>query len=288
MSQVDGCRVLGRVVTNEQLGTMVRLTVEVPGWRGSRPGQFALLQAEPSCCFLARAVSIADEAGERVSFLMAPVGEGTRELCDLVVGRPLWVLGPLGNGFDVEALVTSPGRVLIVAGGAGLAPFPLLLSRMVERYRAAFPEAVDQQPGSPAAAGPEVLVLLGFRDSVQSEGAAPAREAALRTGEAGLRCHLEVVTEDGSKGPAEKVTDLLGRHLQPGDRVVVCGPWAMATAVWRICSAVPDVATWFSLEANMACGVGSCHGCAIALPDGSQARVCHDGPVFPGKAVFGG
>ena len=48
----------------------------------------------------------------------------------------------------------------------------------------------------------------------------------------------------------------------------------------------PGVRTWFSLEANMACGVGSCHGCAIALADGSFARVCHEGPVFPGETVY--
>ena len=107
-------------------------------------------------------------------------------------------------------------------------------------------------------------------------------------GQAGLRCRLEVATEDGSRGPAEKVTDLLARHLLPGDRVAVCGPWAMSEAVWRVCSAVPDVQTWFSLETKMACGVGSCHGCVITLADGSHARVCHDGPVFRGEEVFGG
>jgi dihydroorotate dehydrogenase electron transfer subunit len=113
------------------------------------------------------------------------------------------------------------------------------------------------------------------------------REAAARLGEAGLRCRLEVATEDGSRGPAEKVTDLLARHLRPGDRVVACGPEAMAKAVWQVCRAVPDVCSWFSLEAGMACGVGSCHGCAITLADGSYARVCHDGPVFGGVEVFG-
>ncbi len=141
-----GARLLGHVTDNELLGTMFRLDVAIPGWPGARPGQFALLQAEPSRCFLPRAVSISDEAGERVSFLIAPVGEGTRELCDLAVGKPLWVLGPLGNGFDVEALVTSPGRAVIVAGGVGVAPFPLLLSRMQARY-----SEMGSGPGAPVA-----------------------------------------------------------------------------------------------------------------------------------------
>ena len=282
-----GCRLLGRVTGNQLLGSMVRLTIEVPGWGGAQPGQFALVQAEPSRCFLARALSVSDQTDKTVSFLIAPIGEGTRELCGLAPGEPVWVLGPLGNGFDVDALVLSPGRAVIVAGGAGVAPFPLLLSRMVERYRALFPEPAGEQPGSPVAAGPEVLVLLGFRDTVQFQSATPVREAALVLGQSGLRCRLEVATEDGSRGPAERATDLLERHLQTGDRVAVCGPGAMLTAVWRVCSGVPDVETWFSLETNMACGVGSCHGCLVMLADGSGARVCHDGPVFSGKEVFG-
>lgn len=290
----EGCRLLGRVVESRRLGSLVDLEVQVSGWPGSRPGQFALVQAEPSRCFLARALSVSDETGERIRFMVAPVGEGTRELCALSAGGRVWVLGPLGNGFDVDALVTSPGRAVIVAGGVGVAPFPLLLARMAARYRELFPaaSAAGASPAtafnSPVADGPEVLVLLGFRDKAQFEGAEPVREAAAQMGEAGLRCHLEVATEDGSWGPAEKVTDLLRRHLQPGDRVAVCGPSAMSAAVWQVCSSVLDVETWFSLETNMACGVGSCHGCTIPLADGSQARVCHDGPVFAGKEVFGG
>ncbi|MBN1319218.1 MAG: hypothetical protein JXA87_00110 [Thermoleophilia bacterium] len=283
-----GYRMLGSVLAGEPLGVMTRLDVEIPGWRSAEPGQFALLQAEPSACFLARAISVADEAGERVSFLVAPVGEGTRELCALAEGDLVWVLGPLGRGFDVDALVDSPGRAVIVAGGVGVAPFPLLLARMAERYQALFPQPEGQEPGSMEALGPEVLVLLGFRDAVQAEASTPLREVAARMGEAGLRCRVEVATEDGSRGPAEKVTDLLGRHLRSGDRVAVCGPSAMAEAVWAICASVPDVETWFSLEASMACGVGSCHGCLITLADGSDARVCKDGPVFSGEAVFGG
>jgi dihydroorotate dehydrogenase electron transfer subunit len=282
------CRSLGRVKDKGALGGMVRLVLEVPGWRGARPGQFALVQPEKSCCFLGRALSVSAEAEERVSFLVAPVGEGTRELSGLADEDAVWVLGPLGNGFDVDALATGPGRTVIVGGGVGVAPFPLLLSRLAERHAATYGQPATTEASGPAQAYPEILVLLGFRDADQARGAEPLQETAALAGHRGLRCRLEVATEDGSRGPAEKVTDLLERHLQPGDRLAVCGPEAMAKAVWRICAAARDVEAWFSLEANMACGVGSCHGCVIRLADGSYARVCHDGPVFAGKEVFGG
>jgi len=280
-------RSLGRVTAVRFLGSMVGLTVTVPGWRGAVPGQFALLQAEPSRCFLARALSVSDEAGEKVSFLIAPVGDGTRELCALRGGDRVWVLGPLGKGFDVDALVTGPERVVIVAGGAGVAPFPLLLSRLLVKYQAVSVGGTGGGSRTPVAGGPKVLVLLGFRDGAQSGCALPVQQAVSEMEEKGLRCRLEMAFEDGSRGPVEKATDLLDRHLRSGDRVAVCGPGAMAAAVWKVCRAVPDVETWFSLETNMACGVGSCHGCVLKLADGSDARVCHDGPVFAGKEVFG-
>jgi hypothetical protein len=61
----------------------------------------------------------------------------------------------------------------------------------------------------------------------------------------------------------------------------------MSEAVARVCRGVPLVTAWFSLEAGMACGVGSCHGCVMTLADGTLSRVCHEGPVFAGEVVFG-
>jgi dihydroorotate dehydrogenase electron transfer subunit len=95
------------------------------------------------------------------------------------------------------------------------------------------------------------------------------------------------VTEDGSIGRQEKVSDALQRELKSGDRLAVCGPPAMTRAVARACAKVANVGAWFSLEAGMACGVGSCHGCAIPLDTGDTARVCREGPVFEAETLFG-
>jgi dihydroorotate dehydrogenase electron transfer subunit len=83
------------------------------------------------------------------------------------------------------------------------------------------------------------------------------------------------------------VTAALSSELLSDDRVAVCGPEAMARAVWSACSAVKGVESWYSLETAMACGVGSCHGCVIPLADGSLARACLEGPVFAGEDVWG-
>ena len=266
-------RTAGRVIEQERLGELLWLTVNVPGWSGASPGQFALLHPDTSGCFLPRAFSVAAQTGDEISFLISPIGAGTRELEGLAVGDLLWVTGPLGNGFDVQTLVAAPSaRIVIVAGGVGAAPFPLLLRRLAEL-----------QTGSEI----DVLVLLGFRTQAQAHGARPVTAAASRLAAAGGACRVEIATEDGSNGVARLVTDLLAAEVRPGDRVVVCGPAAMSKAVWQVCRRVPEIAVWFSMETPMACGVGSCHGCAITLANGSIARVCHDGPVFGGSAVYG-
>ena len=265
---ITQCRVLAQVAAKQSFGDMVRLTLRVHGWMGARAGQFVLLQSEPSRFFLGRALSVSLQDGEDVSFLVSPVGEGTRELCALVVGSQVWVLGPLGNGFDLEAVSARAERVVLVAGGAGVAPMPLLMSQC------------RMSIGS-------LLVLAGFRDARQALAARVLVEQIEKANDDGRDWVYEVCTEDGSQGRRGKVTDLLREHVRPGDNVVVCGPDAMARSVWQVCRDVPEVRSWFSLEAAMACGVGSCHGCVVKLADGSYSRVCREGPVFEGEAVFG-
>jgi NAD(P)H-flavin reductase len=78
-----------------------------------------------------------------LAFLIDPIGPGTRALCTLEVGDRIGVLGPLGNGFDLEV-----ERPLLVGGGIGVAPLPYL----------------SEQLGSPPA-------VLGFRTSWHAEAA---------------------------------------------------------------------------------------------------------------------
>jgi dihydroorotate dehydrogenase electron transfer subunit len=56
-----------------------------------------------------------------LAFLIDPIGPGTTALCELETGEALHVLGPLGNGFDLDL-----DRPLLVGGGIGIAPLPYL------------------------------------------------------------------------------------------------------------------------------------------------------------------
>jgi NAD(P)H-flavin reductase len=78
--------------------------------------------------YLRRAFSIANADPGRgvVEFLVKVVGVGTACLAELVPGEEVSLLASLGNAFTTEDLGKND-RVAIVAGGVGVAPFPLLL-----------------------------------------------------------------------------------------------------------------------------------------------------------------
>lgn len=126
----------------EGVGAYTLLRVDQGGLDAGSPGQFFMLEAPGRVLPRPMSVCLA-EAGE-LAFLIDPVGPGTRALCSLERGHALHVLGPLGNGFDLDV-----ERPLLVGGGIGIAPLPFLSGRL----------------GGPPA-------LLGFRSDWHAEAAA--------------------------------------------------------------------------------------------------------------------
>jgi dihydroorotate dehydrogenase electron transfer subunit len=131
-----------RVVAAEPVGPYTLLRVERGGLDAGVPGQFFMLEAPGRV--LPRPMSVCLADGGELSFLVDPIGPGTRALYALEPGDRLHVLGPLGNGFDLEV-----ERPLLVGGGIGIAPLPYLSQRL----------------GGPPA-------ILGFRSERYAEAAA--------------------------------------------------------------------------------------------------------------------
>ena len=116
-----------------------------------------------------------------------------------------------------------------------------------------------------AAAGANVTAAFGFRDFRAAGAFAIER--------------LWVASEDGAVGRRGTVMDILaGLDAPPHTVVYACGPAAMIGAVqaWSLRAGLRGYA---SLEAHMACGSGSCHGCVVDTTRG-KLRVCSEGPVF--------
>ena len=51
-------------------------------------------------------------------------------------------------------------------------------------------------------------------------------------------------------------------------------------------AAAAGVPCQVALEAPMACGMGTCKGCAVMSTDGTYKYVCYDGPVFDAGTIF--
>jgi dihydroorotate dehydrogenase electron transfer subunit len=129
------------VVANERVGPYTLLRVRRGGIDAGVPGQFFMLEAPGR--LLPRPMSLCLAPARELAFLIDPIGPGTRALCALEPGDELNILGPLGNGFDLEV-----ARPLLVGGGIGIAPLPFLSERL----------------GSPPA-------VLGFRSDRHAEAA---------------------------------------------------------------------------------------------------------------------
>ena len=107
------------VTGTEQIGPYTLLRVESGDLESGVPGQFFMLEAPGRV--LPRPMSLCLAAAGELAFLIDPIGPGTRALCALERGDELHVLGPLGNGFDLDV-----ERPLLVGGGIGVAPLPFL------------------------------------------------------------------------------------------------------------------------------------------------------------------
>ena len=111
------------VVASEQIGPYTLLRVARGGLDAGVPGQFFMLEAPGRV--LPRPMSLCLAPPGELAFLFDAIGPGTRVLAELEPGDELGILGPLGNGFDLN--VHAP---LLVGGGIGMAPLPYLSERL--------------------------------------------------------------------------------------------------------------------------------------------------------------
>ena len=208
---------------------------------------------------LRRPLSVADADDEGYTVIFRVVGKGTDRLSVELIGAEINVLGPLGRGFDLDA-VQPGGRALLIGGGVGIPPLYLLGRRLVER-------------------GVQVQFRLGFHD----------RNDIFWTDRFDQLGEVLISTDDGSIGTRGTVAQIAktneARCFVP-DLVQACGPLPMLR--WVKSALAPTVRTQLSLEERMACGVGACYACVAgnATDPDHQFRVCFDGPVFAAEEVL--
>lgn len=237
-----------------------RLTLNAPDIAAAaRPGQFVMLRTtcgqDP---LLRRPLSIhqtSDDGG--VQIVLKVVGRGTDLLARLQSGDIVEILGPLGQGFRIK----EHREHCLVGGGMGIAPLLFLAHWLLQKCK------MEKEP----------IIILGARNRVEIEPfVADFQHTDLQ---------VHIATDDGSLGHHGLVTDIVKRmYLQSEDMVYSCGPKPMMAALSLYCHA-GQVPCQVSMETVMACGMGACLGCAVAVRAGGYAHVCSDGPVFDAQEL---
>ncbi len=246
---------LAEIVERRDFGVATELVFRVPPTFRPSPGQFVHLRCGDGGRILRRPYTVFSYGKETASVLVREAGSGSAWLRERRAGDLLDVLGPLGRGFETEDKTDS----VMIAGGAGIAPFPLLSRVIRER-------------------GGGTVILWGMEYG-EEFGDLPDLLA--------VETELRVATRDGSRGCEGTVLDLAREEgLTEDVAIYACGPRAMLLALVDSLDEAGRSSLQVSMEERMACGLGACRGCAVPEAGGSgYLTACRDGPVFRGEEL---
>jgi dihydroorotate dehydrogenase electron transfer subunit len=229
--------------------------------KDTKPGQFFNVRVSSSYQPLLRRPFGAHKISkDRVEILYKVVGKATEILSKKKKGNTLDALGPLGNGFELLSQKRNPslaGRkyAILVSGGHGVAPLYALAEKL-------------------SALGSKLSVFMGAKSRKHVISEADFKK---------LGAKVYISTDDGSMGYKGLVTDLLNKKLKGASlnkrrTIYACGPKPMLKEIARLGSRY-KIPCQVSLEEYVACGIGTCMGCAVKTKEGFKL-VCKDGPVF--------
>ena len=186
------------------------------------------------------------------------VGRVSKAINNLNKGDTLYVRGPLGSGFDLDAM--RGHNILIVAGGIGLCPTRSMIKYILDRRSE-------------------------FKDFTLFFGAKSPKEQLFLEDLAAWRksndvSYYETVDKADAdwKGNTGVITTLFKqKSITPDYKVIICGPPIMYKFVIRELKGlgITDGNIYLDLERRMKCGIGKCGHCQI-----NDKYVCVDGPVF--------
>lgn len=219
-----------------------------------KPGQFLNIRVSENVVpLLRRPFSICDVEGENIFLMFNILGEGTKILANKIHGSLVDILGPLGNGFNLDGNFET---AILVAGGLGSAPFPYVTKYLKDKKN-----------------------ILSFVGGRTEDDVITYRMKNIST-----------ATDDGSIGFKGNVVELLENNIDKikstSVQLFACGPNAMLRSLKEFCLKY-NLDCEVSTESAMACGFGICQGCPIESTTNKDKYllICKDGPVFNIKDV---
>ncbi len=261
-------KALGRILRNEEIATDIfSVWIETEMARDAKPGQFVGVFPKNQSTLLPRPISICEVNEDKTALRLVyrTVGSGTRELAGLKSETDIYLLGVLGNGYDVTKALGK--HSVLMAGGIGIPP----MVELAKAIKASGCTLADKTTG--------LSIVLGYRDSDTF-----LVEELKKYGE------VYIASEDGSVGTKGNVLDVMKKHELNPDIIFSCGPMPMLRAIKRYAEEA-EIEAYISLEERMACGVGACLGCVCKTTKEdhhshvNNTRICTDGPVFEAREV---
>lgn len=221
----------------------------------AKPGNFIMLKTNKNNLvydpLLRRSFAVSDIEEDNIVITYKVIGKGTLGLTYLRENDIIETSGLLGNYFNCSL---NNKRIAIIAGGIGIAPFPLLVKRLTKKNN-----FIDLYYGGKSK---NDIVLLDKFKEVDN---------------------IFITTEDGSMGNNGLITDYINKEYEIA---FVCGPNAMMRNVIQKLNKNCEVQV--SMEERMACGIGICMGCVVNLYENTivNKKCCKDGPIFDGRKVI--
>ena len=217
-------------------------------------GQFVSLYTKNAARMLPRPISICelDKKAGSLRLVYRTAGKGTTEFSTYKKGDTIEVLGPIGNGYSLDA-----HRPILMGGGIGIPP-------MLQLAKELSAKGVSKD---------NMTVILGFRDNT------------FLVNEFKKLATILISSDTGSVGVKGTVIDAARESGVEGDMIYACGPKPMLRAI-KSYAYEKDIDAEISLEERMACGIGACLACVCKTTEKDEhsqvnnKRVCVDGPVF--------
>ena len=188
------------IILNEKISEGI-YKMNVKGEFKAKVGQFYMVKCFEDGTMLPRPISICDMEDNKLTFLYAVVGKGTKIMSEKKIGDSIEILGPLGNGFPIDEYKGK--KVALVAGGIGIAPM-LYLAKKLEA---------------------DVDLYAGFRDEIYFTE--EFKEFTKNT---------YIATNTGSVGHKGFITEIIKDDY---DVIYCCGPNPMMNSVKNLGFDIP-------------------------------------------------
>jgi dihydroorotate dehydrogenase electron transfer subunit len=195
-----------------------------------KPGNFIMLKTNKNNIaydpLLKRTFAVSDIEDNNIVIIYKVVGKGTLNLTYFKETDVIETSGALGNAFTYSI---SNKKIAIIAGGIGIAPFPLLIKKLSMQKN-----IIDMYYGGKSKN--DIILLNKFKEVD----------------------NLLITTEDGSVGKKGLITEYINKEY---DYAFICGSKAMMMNAMSKLNELCEIEV--SMEETMACGIGLCMGCIV-------------------------